>query len=185
MKRANRKLSLPRLLAVLVTTAALGSACTASDATPRAAVGPTDHGAAMAGGACQLLDFGRVTERLSLSFAVAGAARRDKTNTCVLRPATAALPELSLSITPTTADVAVFKDTVPPKGSSTVSGLGKVAFQTTTPAGKGRGPSVEIGWLAGNARLLLLKLTLPADGDAATATTKLVELAKEIDKAGV
>ncbi|WP_212832912.1 hypothetical protein [Catellatospora sp. TT07R-123] len=140
---------------------------------------------AAAGGACRLLDQARIAERLGLDLTVAGSARQGKTNTCVARQADAALPELSLSVTPTTADVAVFKDTIPPDGATAVTALGKAAFQAIRPAASGRGPYVEIGWLAGNARLMLLKVVLPAGGDSAAIAPKLVDLAREIDRAGV
>lgn len=136
-------------------------------------------------GACLLLDFPRIEQRLGASLAVSGAANHEKTSTCVARPTAAELPELSISVTPSKADVAVFKAAMQPDGAKAVAGLGRIAFQQTRPAAKGRGPYVEVGWLAGNARLLVLKVTLPVGGDAAVLTPEVVELAKEIDRAGV
>ncbi|MBV1848510.1 hypothetical protein [Catellatospora tritici] len=151
------------------------------DATPSVPVRAT----VAAGGACRLLDHDRITRSLGLDLTVAGSAKQGKTNTCVARQADTPLPELSLSVTPTTADVAVFKDTIPPDGASTVTELGRAAYQAVRPAASGRGPYVEIGWLAGNARLMLLKVTLPKGGDSAGLAPKLVDLAREIDRAGI
>jgi hypothetical protein len=136
-------------------------------------------------GACLLLDFGRIEQRLHQRMTVAGAANHEKTSTCVARPTETALPELSVSVTPSKADVAVFKDAMLPDGAKSVTALGKVAYSQLKPAAKGRGPYVEIGWLAGNARLLVLKVVLPEGGDAAALLPDVVELAKDIDRAGV
>ncbi len=136
-------------------------------------------------GACLLLDFPRIEEHLGAVLSISGAAVHNKTNTCVARPVDAELPELSISVTPSKADVAVFKDAMLPDGAKAVTGLGRVAYQQTRPAAKGRGPYVEVGWLAGNARLLVLKVTLPVGGDAVALAPEAVELAKEIDRAGV
>ncbi|BCJ72952.1 hypothetical protein CS0771_24960 [Catellatospora sp. IY07-71] len=136
-------------------------------------------------GACLLLDFPRIEQHLGAKLSISGAAVHQKTNTCVARPTDADLPELSISVTPSKADVAVFKDAMLPDGAKAVTGLGRVAYQQTRPAAKGRGPYVEVGWLAGNARLLVLKVTLPVGGDAGALAPEAVELAKEIDRAGV
>ncbi|MEV4413909.1 hypothetical protein [Catellatospora sp. NPDC049609] len=136
-------------------------------------------------GACLLLDFPRIEQHLGTGLSISGAATHQKTHTCVARSTTADLPELSLSVTPTKADVAVFREAMLPDGAKAVTGLGKVAYQQTRPAAKGRGPYVEVGWLAGNARLLLLKVTMPVGGDAAALAPEVVELAKEIDRAGI
>ncbi|WP_147432926.1 hypothetical protein [Catellatospora citrea] len=136
-------------------------------------------------GACLLLDFPGIEQRLHVRLAVAGAANHEKTSTCVARPTEAALPELSVSVTPSKADVAVFKDKMLPAGAKAVTALGKVAYSQLKPAATGRGPYVEIGWLAGNARLLVLKVTLPEGGDAAALLPDVVELAKDIDRAGI
>lgn len=136
-------------------------------------------------GACLLLDFPKIEEHLGAPLSISGAAIHEKTHSCVARPADADLPELSIAVTPSKADVAVFKDAMLPDGAKTVAGLGRVAYQQTRPAAKGRGPYVEIGWLAGNARLLVLKVTLPVGGDAGALAPEVVELAKEIDRAGI
>lgn len=178
----------PRRLAVLVLAGALLPSCSGADAggpvTAQPSAAPV-AAAAAAGGACQLLDYARIEQRLGLAFTVAGAAGRDRTSTCVLRPGEAALPELTLSVTPTAADVSVFKDTMRPAGAKAVAGLGRIAYCATKPATSGRGPSIEVGWLTGNARMLLLKVTLDSAGDAEELAPKLVVLAKELDRSSL
>jgi hypothetical protein len=162
-------------------SAAVTSPSAAAASAPPATTAPPTAPA----GACLLLDFTKVEERLGAGLEISGAATHEKTNTCVARPTEAALPELSLSVTPTKADVAVFKAAMLPDGATAVAELGRVAYQQVRPAAKGRGPYVEVGWLAGNARLLVLKVTLPVGGDGAAALPGVLALAKDIDRAGV
>jgi hypothetical protein len=101
-----------------------------------------------------------------------------------VRSETSARPELALSVTPTTADAAVFADEVVPSGGKTVKGLGKAAYRSTAAATKTSGIVVEIGWLTGDRRLAHLRYTLATEEDQAGAealTPKLVALAKKID----
>jgi hypothetical protein len=100
----------------------------------------------------------------------------------VLRAEQDKLPELSLTVSPTTADVAVFKAAVQPSGATAVAGLGKIGFQAARNADANRAASVEVGWLAGNARLLVLKLSLPTGANPTDLMSKVVELAKEVDR---
>lgn len=167
--------------ALLLATAA----CSPDLPTPQPAPVSQVRPASLAGGACLLIEFETVSEALGDRYSVAASAKKDKTNTCVVRTEQAAVPEVALSVTPTKADVAVFKDIVKPKGSTEVAGLGRRGYQLVSPAKAGAGPVVEVGWLTGDARLLFLRLTLPAGGDAAAAAPKLVELAKEIDKSSL
>jgi hypothetical protein len=145
---------------------------------------PTGAPARPAGGACYLLDFADIDQTLGVRFDVAAASRSKDTYTCVVRPALTDQPDLSLSVTATTADASVFKDTVAPDGASAVAGLGKVGYRAALKAGAGKGPAVEVGWLSGDGRLLTLRFTL-AVGQAATAAQaaapKVVALAKKID----
>ncbi|WP_166389034.1 hypothetical protein [Catellatospora methionotrophica] len=136
-------------------------------------------------GACLLLDAARIEQRLHVRLAIASPAIHDKTSTCVARPTDAALPELSVSVTPTKADAAVFKAAMQPTGAKAVSALGKVAYSQVKPAVASRGPYAEVGWLAGNARLLILKVTVPEGGDAAALLPDVIALARDIDRAGV
>jgi hypothetical protein len=151
---------------------------------PTTIAAPTGSPARPAGGACYLLDFADIEQTLGVRFDIAAASRSKDTYTCVVRPALTDQPDLSLSVTATTADVSVFKDTVTPDGASGVTGLGKVGYRTTLAAGAGKGPAVEVGWLSGDGRLLTLRFTLAA-GQATGATQavvpKVVALARKID----
>lgn len=149
---------------------------------------PSRQPAAAAGGACQLLDYGIVEQTVGLSFEVAGGGQQDATYTCVLQRTGVTVPDLSLAVTPTSADPVVFRSTVAPKGAPVLTGLGKVAYQLALPPvpKTGRGPGVEIGWLSANNRILVLRCTLAPDSPApADLAAKLVELAKKVDQTTV
>ena len=140
--------------------------------------------AAAAGGACQLLDWDMIKAALGLTFAVAAAAQQGNTFTCVTQGRGASLPDLMLAVTATTADAAIYTSTVQPKGATAVPGVGKVAFSLITAPGAEAGPGVEVGWLAGNNRIIDLRLRLATKAtpqDAQAAVPKLVELAKKVD----
>lgn len=143
-----------------------------------------DLPASSAGGACQLLDYATIAETTGGVFDVAAASASGGSQSCVIRSETARHPELSLSVTKTTADVSVFKEELVPAGGKTVSGLGKAAYRTTLAPAKGHGAAAEIGWLTGDGRLLNLRYVLTTGEDRAAADTvagKLVALAKQID----
>ncbi|MEE6263001.1 hypothetical protein [Plantactinospora sonchi] len=140
--------------------------------------------AASAGGACQLVDYPTIEEVIGTRFDVSAASRHGKTDTCVLRGEDADQPELALSVSPTTADAAIFADEVVPSGGKTVKGLGKAAYRAEVKAARNSGPSLEVGWLTGDKRLVNLRYTFP-DGEAQAGgddfADKLVALAKKID----
>lgn len=143
-----------------------------------------DLPASAGGGACQLLDYPVIEEATGSLFDVSASGTNGDSHSCVLRSETAEHPELALSITETTADTAVFKEELVPGGSKTVTDLGKVAYRTTLPPGKGHGAGVEVGWLTGDGRLITLRYVFPAGEDRAGAdafAAKLVTLAKKID----
>jgi hypothetical protein len=180
-------------VAIMATAAGSSTACTAGDsasangansATPPAvqAVLPP---AAAAGGACQLLDWTMIKSSLGLTFAVAAAAQQGDTYTCVTQGRAASLPDLMLAVTATTVDASVYTSTVQPKGAVPVAGVGKVAFSLITPAAgvdraAGVDQAVEVGWLAGNSRIIDLRLRLPKQATPDTLP-KLVDLAKKVD----
>lgn len=148
---------------------------------------PTRLPAATAGGACPLLDYGVVVQTLGLSFEVAAGGQQDATQTCVLRRTGVSLPDLTLAVTPSRADPTIFRNTVMPRGAAALTGLGKIAYQIrAAPAPQsGRGAAVEVGWLSGNNRILVLRCTLPVEAPAETADglpVKLVELARKVDQ---
>lgn len=140
--------------------------------------------AAAAGGACQLLDFPVVNAKLGLDLAVAAAATQENTFTCVLQPRTAGSPDLVLSVTATTVGPDIYASAVQPKDATPVEGLGAAAYQRPLPAADGTGPGAEVGWLAGNKRIIQLSVHLAAgatDEQAAQVQPKLVDLAKLLD----
>jgi hypothetical protein len=165
-------------LAVLV----LLAGCDDAGAQPPAQ--PSTAPAAAAGGACQLLDFPVVNAKLGLDLAVAAAATQENTFTCVLQPRAAGSPDLVLSVSATTIGADIYTSAVQPKGAAPVEGLGAAAYQLPTPATDSTGPGAEVGWLAGNKRIIQLSVHL-APGTAADKSTellpKLVALAKLID----
>lgn len=161
------------------------SGCAAEQPGPPSPPIDFDRGAAAAGGACHLLDYEQLQRVLGLTFTMAASSIREATSSCVYRDEQQNLPELSLSVSPTAADVAVFRAAVQPAGATAVPGLGKVGFQSARNADASRPASVEVGWLAGNARLLLLKLSVPAGVGPTDFASKVVELAKEVDRLSV
>ncbi|WP_432987010.1 hypothetical protein [Dactylosporangium sp. CA-233914] len=171
------------LIAVVALSALLVAGCDDAGASPAAAQSSTAPAAA-AGGACQLLDYGMVNAKLGLNLSVAAGASMDNTFTCVLQAAGASYPDLVLSVSTTTIGADVFGSNIQPKDAQPVQGLGVAGYQMPTPAAGKAGPGVEVGWLAGNKRIIQLSLRFaPGTGDdkAAEAMPKLVELAKLID----
>nr|BFE62635.1 hypothetical protein GCM10020063_071610 [Dactylosporangium thailandense] len=177
------------LMAVVALSATLVAGCDDAGASPAAP--PSTAPAAAAGGACQLLDFGMVNAKLGLNLSVAAGASMDNSFSCVLQTAAGSYPDLVLSVTTTTIGADVFSSSIAPKGAQAVEGLGLVGYQRPTPAAENAGPGtekagpgVEVGWLAGNKRIIKLSLRLAPDaGDdkAAAEMPKMVELAKLID----
>jgi hypothetical protein len=146
--------------------------------------------AAAAGGACQLLDFFAVEQLIGVQFEVAASAQRDTTATCVLQKSGTGYPDLTLAITPTTVAAAAFKASAVPPGAADLAGLGQAAYQLVRPAPAADptspGPAVEIGWLARNSQLMLVRFRLPADkpqSDADGMVPRVTELAKFLDPA--
>jgi hypothetical protein len=161
--------------------------CAEAAAEPPAPAAPvaTEWPASVAGGACQLLDYATIETAIKVRFDVAAASQDGKTSTCVVQHSEASRPDLTLAVTATTADPAVFRSTVVPEKAKSVSGLGKAAYQVAVAATKTQGPAVEVGWLSGDKRLLTLRFTFPPGAAAAASTgltPQLVDLAKRIDK---
>ena len=172
------------LLFALAGCAGSGAAASARPQPHASAPTPSRWPAGIAGGACLLLDYQQIEQLTGVSFDVSAAGDALDTFTCVLQQQGASLPDLTLAVTPTTVDSVVFKNTVMPKGATAVANLGRVAYSTVLAAGASVGPVVEVGWLAGNGRLMVLRFRFPAGAAAADATAllpKLVELGKKID----
>ncbi len=179
-----RRIAALTFAAALLTTAA----CTDESASAnRAAPAPhpiTVAPAAAAGGACQLLDWDMIKTSLGLTFSIAAAGQQGTTYTCVTQGHGASRPDLLLAVTATTADASVYTATVQPKGAVPVAGIGKVGFSLMLPAEADTGPGVEVGWLAGNSRIIDLRLHLTKQStpeQAQSALPKLVDLAKKVD----
>jgi hypothetical protein len=146
---------------------------------------PTRWPAETAGGACYLLDYDVVEQAIGVAFDVAASSEANGTYTCVMQAKGASFPDLTLAVTATSADPAVFKATVQPKGASPAAGLGKIGYTAAVPAGPGAGPGVDVGWLSGDGRILLLRYRFAEGTPAAEAgalTPKLVELAARVDR---
>ncbi|MFC4996597.1 hypothetical protein ACFPIJ_02010 [Dactylosporangium cerinum] len=171
-----------RRLVVALVVLVLLAGCDDAGAQPPA--NPSTAPAAAAGGACQLLDFPVVNAKLGLDLAVAAAATQENTFTCVLQPRGAGFPDLVLSVSATTIGADIYTSAVQPKGAAAVPGLGAAAYQRPVPATDTTGPGAEVGWLAGNKRIIQLSVHLArgtADDKSADLLPKLIDLAKLID----
>jgi hypothetical protein len=169
---------------VLAASGCSGNANAVADKAPTSAASATRPPAAVAGGACQLLDYDVVEAELGVRFALAASATNAATFTCVLQPVGADEPDLTLAVTATLADESVFRASVVPKGATVLSTVGKIGYQIGVPTAAGVGPGLEVGWLSANQRLMLLRYH-SAEGTAAADVNalqpKLVELARKID----
>jgi hypothetical protein len=172
-------------LVALVTGCGMAG-CAPAAGEPATASSPSvaETPASAEGGACYLLDYGDIEAAIGVRFDVAAATRSKNTFTCVVQPALGASTHLSLSVSTTTADISVMKDVVAPDGADSVSGLGKWGYQTIVKAARGEGPRIEVGWLSGDGRLLILRFTTAAGTSAVAADAavpKVVALARKID----
>jgi hypothetical protein len=183
--------ALARCVVPLALVLVAGVACTRAEAQPRPTgakepAKPFRWPAATEGGACLLLDFEVVEQVIGASFDVAAKGQASETYSCVLQRAGAGTPDLTLAVSGTYADQAVFKATVAPKGSADVARLGLRAYSIAVPAAGGAGPGVEVGWLSGDNRLLVLRYrSAPKNpADPAALAPKMVELAHKVDAVG-
>jgi hypothetical protein len=178
-------------LSTALVLAAGSAACGRAAANPNEPAKPspvaTRWPAATEGGACQLLDYDVVEQATGTAFDVAAAADRDAAFTCVLQQRGATLPDLTLTVVSTKVTAAVYRSAVVPAKSAAVPGLGLAGYRLVTPPQDGAGTAVEVGWLAGNGRMLMLRYRLSQAGAAeVTALTDAVTaLAKKIDTGSV
>jgi hypothetical protein len=178
------------LVTVLIVAPLPASACGRPGGPPPPAVGaapsPTLATADTDGGACYLLDYDVIGKAIGTQFGVSAASQAGDTYTCVLQQAAGpGYPDLTLAVSPTDADPAIFTSTVQPKGAAPVANLGKVGYAVALPPSGDAGPGVEVGWLSGNGRLLILRYRFPppaSAADAATMVPKLSALAQTIDR---
>jgi hypothetical protein len=138
-----------------------------------------------AGMACQLLEPAAVEAALDVSFDTAGGATVESTYTCVLTRSGQELPDLTLSVSPSTIDELLFSATLMPGGAAPLAGLGRIAYSIERPGDGGAvGPAIEIGWLSASERLITMRYTFPAQATpeaVAALTPRLVALAQQID----
>lgn len=137
-----------------------------------------------AGGACELLTYEMIKDKIGVQFEVAAAAQKTGTLTCVVQRRGTEYPDLTLSVTGTTADQKFLGTALVPKGATAVTGLGTAAYSLTTAPVGAIGPGCEVGWLSSNQRLLVLRYRLATTGttdEIAAAIPKMIELAKAVD----
>lgn len=175
-------LSVAALLTATSCARSAGVDATAPSPAAHTLAPPQPKPAALAGGACLLMDFGVVNKALGSSFNVAAAADKSGTYTCVLETSKADVPNLTIAITSTDLTVAEFKSLAVPSGSASVTGLGKIGYSEQIAAAKTTGAGVEVGWLSGNGRLIVMRYTLAADGSVGSGLTdQVVALARTVD----
>jgi hypothetical protein len=169
---------------------------------PAGSVGPpnspsTTHGsehpasakpepASLAGGACLLLDYATINTALGTNFDVAASADKSDSYTCVVQSSSDSFPDLTLSITATDLSASDFQSDVAPPKSKKVSSLGKVGYEIEHAASGGNGPTIEVGWLSGNERLIVMMYAYAPDEQTdPTLVGKMDELARAVDGATV
>jgi hypothetical protein len=166
-----------------VTSAAASAPIVTPSISLAPSVGPPPP-AAMAGGACLLLDFDTINKDLGSSFSTAGAADKNETYTCVVLAGPGARPNLTLSITATTLTTTDFTATVVPAGTKPVAQLGKIGYLEHIKPTASAGPAIEVGWLSGNERLIIMRYSMAngtSDADATSVEAGMTALAKTVD----
>jgi hypothetical protein len=174
------------LLAVLAAAAGCGNE--RAEARFAASSSPSRAPAAAAGGACYMVEYDVVEQTVGTSFDLAASSAAGDTVTCALQTRGGSFPDVTLAVTSVKVDTAVFRSTVVPKGSTSVAGLGKAGYSVVRPAGEGAGPGVEVGWLTGDGRLLVLRYRCAPEAPAAEAAAlvpKVTALAKKVDESAV
>ncbi|MGH3737812.1 MAG: hypothetical protein ACRDT6_19700, partial [Micromonosporaceae bacterium] len=132
------------------------------------------------GAPCALLSYQQVDKALGVEFDIADAGK-DGTS-CALQVNGHVYPDLTLTSVATKADAKGFAEQHTPDGADTVKGLGQAGYRITRSPDKGSGPRAEVGWLA-KGKIYVLRYTFEkgtSDSQAATMTTKLVALAKQL-----
>jgi hypothetical protein len=143
-----------------------------------------NYPAATAGGACVFFDYETIKKTIGAEFDISAASQSGQTTTCVVQSEQADLPDLTLTISKTTADAEIFKsDVIPDKGATAIKGLGLAAYQAPVAAAKDAGAGLEICWLTKDKRLMSLRFTgaLDAPAPPKALSGKLVALAKQVE----
>ena len=172
-------------LGAALTLAGAAAGCS-GDPAPERITTPVriNYPAATAGGACVLFDYEAIKKAIGAEFDVAAASQSGQTTTCVVQSDQADLPDLTLTISKTSADADVFKsDVVPDEGATAIKGLGLAAYQVPVAAAKDAGAGLEICWLTKDKRLMSLRFTgaLDAPAPPKALAGKLVALAKQVE----
>ncbi len=159
-------------------------ASTARPSAPSTTAPDVPGQAAFAGGACLLLDFNVIRSVLGTAFDVAAAADTGGTYSCVVQGTAASHPDMALSITATDLTAAEFKANAQPDGARPVTALGTIGYEIRNPAPSGAGPVIEVGWLSGNDRLIVLRYTCATNVSAAAVAAlepKMIKMAQTVD----
>lgn len=143
------------------------------------------------GRACQAVELDTVEAVLGVRFDISAPATLEDTYSCALTQVDAPLPDLTFTVSATTADEVIFTAVLTPSLATAVPELGRVAYQVTLPPGTAAdgtstGPAVEIGWLSAVPRLMVLRYTWPptaTDAEVAELAPRLLELAQGIERA--
>jgi hypothetical protein len=172
-----------RAVAVLIAVAGVLAGC--------AEGGVSEPFEIIQGRACQAVEFDTVEAALGVRFDTSAPALVEETYSCALTRADAPLPDLTFTMSGTTADEVIFTAVLTPSLATAVPELGRIAYQVTLPPGTAAdgtptGPALEIGWLSAVPRLMLLRYTWPpnaTDAEVAALAPRLVELARGIERA--
>jgi hypothetical protein len=176
-------LSISGLAGCKISTAAGSSPSPRPSISLAPSVGPPPE-AAMAGGACLLLAYSTINTDLGTSFDTAGSADKGGTYTCVVQAGANKRPNLTMSITATSLTTTDFTANVVPPSTKPVAQLGKIGYIKHVLAAGSTGPAVEVGWLSGNERLIIMRYSMAndaTDADAVAVEAAMIKLAKTVD----
>jgi hypothetical protein len=141
--------------------------------------------AAAAGGVCRLLTYGGVRQDLGVDFDVAAASgTAGASQTCVLQRIGAAVPDLTLSVTPARGVTPeTFRESYVPARGVPRTGVGRTAYSAVIRSASTAG-RVELGWLSTSGRVLTLVYTVDAAAAVSDRTVgQLANLARRVDAA--
>ncbi|HIW62466.1 MAG TPA: hypothetical protein H9881_08425 [Candidatus Stackebrandtia excrementipullorum] len=140
--------------------------------------------AAEAGGICELLDFGPLSDATGDGFSIARAGGEGEVTSCVVMTLTGSFPDVTLTKARTATDVDTYRAEIPPEKADDVDDLGKAAYSALRKAIDGSGPIVEIGWLT-DGHMYSLRYTSAEGSEKETVretVDALVEIARTADE---
>jgi hypothetical protein len=174
-----------RLPAALV--AVLAMAGCSQEPTQPAALPPVqvvEPPAASAGGACILWDYAFIEEMIGVRFTIAAGSQIDDTATCLVRTQEKDEPSLLLTVSPSSANAALFTEDVMPPKAAKLKGLGQAGYRQVTKATAKSGPAIEVTWLSEGHQLQSLKYTFAKGAQQAAVNDMaagLLGMAKVMD----